>query len=778
MKSTSAFISLRKDAPRFEDSNFEIVENGSSIKAPNSFTLQNIITRQKFTIFCFQTVETIDKLESALKILAEMDHPVIHKVYGYMIETPEDTNIRQVKIVTQCVDCFPLRNLISGLHREKLIVNWSPTQKMNIIFGIASAMMYLQGNQFIMRNLSSTSIYIQNDFRPILTNFQLLKFENSTILIPNNKNVQHPVCVAPELLQKIPYTKRVDVFSYGTILYELLSTSFPSFSHSSICPNKLTKHQIAEKLVNGQRPIIPNVIPESYKKLITKCWSQDGSKRPSFKEIVRLLLQPEYLLPGVNIEEFQSYVNTVISHRFLQNPPYQKGQKRDLSQSITIRQNISEECIEHEEKMNQENQMPKNNISIKSGLDIIHNAPILMSPTDQRRSSEEISVDLTSEDDYEKSGIIPEYANASIISDLSELSWDNLTMCSEIEPYEKYELSSVFPFDTIEIEQSDKSIDIKAMSFDELSNYITPIKIAAESKEAGPREWLKYAIALKEINPVKSEEFYEKAATVGDEEALIHIAVKQWNKDKKIGRQLLEKIIENGNIKASLVLGYLLFIQNPSVQNLDAEKFLKIASDKENDKAQNMIGILLMNRGSYEEAVKHFIEASKRNNACSICNLATLYRDGKGIKADMNIAETLYKQASDLGNAVALNNYGWFLMNKSKKKSELNLAYELFKKSAELGNDSGQNNYGTMLEFGVGISPNYEEALINFQKAYDQGNTNAMINLGFMHLKGMGTEKSIQKANDFFKLAKDHGNLNGSKYYDHLRSHLATETYT
>ena len=44
-----------------------------------------------------------------------------------------------------------------------------------------------------------------------------------------------------------------------------------------------------EVLNNDMRPKIPKNTPDTYVRLMKKCWDRDPSKRPSFKEIIKEL---------------------------------------------------------------------------------------------------------------------------------------------------------------------------------------------------------------------------------------------------------------------------------------------------------------------------------------------------------------------------------------------------------------------------------------------------------------------------------------------------------
>lgn len=75
------------------------------------------------------------------------------------------------------------------------------------------------------------------------------------------------------------------------------------------------------KLLRGERPGFTVPIPNCYKNLITKCWSQNEKERPSFDEIVHWLEnEKEFITDSVDEDEFLDYVQFIKSQGKTFNP--------------------------------------------------------------------------------------------------------------------------------------------------------------------------------------------------------------------------------------------------------------------------------------------------------------------------------------------------------------------------------------------------------------------------------------------------------------------------
>jgi hypothetical protein len=110
---------------------------------------------------------------------------------------------------------------------------------------------------------------------------------------------------APECFDN-RHSQRRDVFSFGLILYELL-TGQPVIS------NKLTLNEIAFKVaVKHELPDIPKFVFRSARELITDCWAEEPNDRPSFNEIVDRLKEIKFkVMLNVNSWKLSAFIKEI-----------------------------------------------------------------------------------------------------------------------------------------------------------------------------------------------------------------------------------------------------------------------------------------------------------------------------------------------------------------------------------------------------------------------------------------------------------------------------------
>lgn len=84
---------------------------------------------------------------------------------------------------------------------------------------------------------------------------------------------------APEILREKGGNIQSDVYSFGIMLYEIAKVM--PFGVKYDTPFQVTQH--AERILTGWRPEIPPRWDMEWARLITTCWQEDASKRPTFK---------------------------------------------------------------------------------------------------------------------------------------------------------------------------------------------------------------------------------------------------------------------------------------------------------------------------------------------------------------------------------------------------------------------------------------------------------------------------------------------------------------
>lgn len=96
--------------------------------------------------------------------------------------------------------------------------------------------------------------------------------------------------MAPEMMQRQPINEKADIYSYGVLLWQILTRKRPFGQFSGIKTSQ-EKKAFCDHVSAGNRPEIPLSAPPILAKLINRCWTTDPQKRPNFQVVVETLEQ-------------------------------------------------------------------------------------------------------------------------------------------------------------------------------------------------------------------------------------------------------------------------------------------------------------------------------------------------------------------------------------------------------------------------------------------------------------------------------------------------------
>uniref|UniRef100_A0A672S1W6 Mitogen-activated protein kinase kinase kinase MLT-like n=1 Tax=Sinocyclocheilus grahami TaxID=75366 RepID=A0A672S1W6_SINGR len=99
--------------------------------------------------------------------------------------------------------------------------------------------------------------------------------------------------MAPEVIQSLPVSETCDTYSYGVVLWEMLTREVPfkGFEGLQVAWLVVEKHE---------RPTIPSSCPASFADLMRCCWIAEPKERPQFKQVLSTLetMKNDSRLPG------------------------------------------------------------------------------------------------------------------------------------------------------------------------------------------------------------------------------------------------------------------------------------------------------------------------------------------------------------------------------------------------------------------------------------------------------------------------------------------------
>ena len=213
----------------------------------------------------------IDKMVKEMKLLAEVRHPNLVQFIGAIFD--EQDNESPPTLVTELLDM----NLRQAYERNQL----DPGNRLSIFMDIALALDYLHQryDPIIHRDVSAPNVLLQR-----MPNHQW-KGKVSDLGSANFLQHAHTKgegCIlysAPEVIPRaynprgelIPQTTKIDVYSYGVLLCEVITSTFPS-----------------EKNYLGMLKEVEKDYPQ-FHDLIANCTQESPDHRPTMAQVLNML---------------------------------------------------------------------------------------------------------------------------------------------------------------------------------------------------------------------------------------------------------------------------------------------------------------------------------------------------------------------------------------------------------------------------------------------------------------------------------------------------------
>ncbi|CAF0726237.1 unnamed protein product [Rotaria sordida] len=220
--------------------------------------------------------------ETNIKHLKKLNHINVIKFRGVSIASPLFYIVMEYCAYGSLYDVLKRRREKSSCTKPTQILDWSKQ--------ISNGVNYLHSNKIVHRDLKSPNILIADNSILKISDFgtsKQLGTKQGKIMSFNGTSAW----MAPEVIRQEPCSEKVDVWSFGIVLWEILTCAVP---YHNIDPSA-----VMWGVGKGSLTLpIPSSAPEGFKLLMTMCWNQRPLNRPSFQQIIKHLTisEPEIIL--------------------------------------------------------------------------------------------------------------------------------------------------------------------------------------------------------------------------------------------------------------------------------------------------------------------------------------------------------------------------------------------------------------------------------------------------------------------------------------------------
>ncbi|XP_060637387.1 ephrin type-A receptor 5 isoform X4 [Anolis sagrei] len=221
-------------------------------------------------------------------IMGQFDHPNIIHLEGVV------TKSKPVMIVTEYMENGSLDTFLKKNDGQFTVI-----QLVGMLRGIASGMKYLSDMGYVHRDLAARNILINSNLVCKVSDFGLSRIlEDDPEAAYTTRGGKIPIrWTAPEAIAFRKFTSASDVWSYGIVMWEVVSYGERPYW-------EMTNQDVIKAVEEGYRLPSPMDCPATLYQLMLDCWQKERNSRPKFDEIVcmldKLIRNPSSLKTLVN----------------------------------------------------------------------------------------------------------------------------------------------------------------------------------------------------------------------------------------------------------------------------------------------------------------------------------------------------------------------------------------------------------------------------------------------------------------------------------------------
>ncbi|KAM5338325.1 ephrin type-A receptor 5 isoform 5-T5 [Glossophaga mutica] len=281
------------DPHTYEDPNQAVHEFAKEIEA-SCITIERVIGAGEFGEVCSGRLKLPGKRElpvaiKTLKvgytekqrrdflgeasIMGQFDHPNIIHLEGVV------TKSKPVMIVTEYMENGSLDTFLKKNDGQFTVI-----QIVGMLRGIAAGMKHLSDMGYVHRDLAARNILINSNLVCKVSDFGLSRvLEDDPEAAYTTRGGKIPIrWTAPEAIAFRKFTSASDVWSYGIVMWEVVSYGERPYW-------EMTNQDVIKAVEEGYRLPSPMDCPAALYQLMLDCWQKDRNSRPKFDEIVNML---------------------------------------------------------------------------------------------------------------------------------------------------------------------------------------------------------------------------------------------------------------------------------------------------------------------------------------------------------------------------------------------------------------------------------------------------------------------------------------------------------
>uniref|UniRef100_A0A4W5PDK0 LIM domain kinase 1 n=1 Tax=Hucho hucho TaxID=62062 RepID=A0A4W5PDK0_9TELE len=215
-----------------------------------------------------------------VKVMRCLEHPNVLKFIGVLYKD------KRLNFIAEYIKGGTLREII-----KKMDTNYPWNQRVSFAKDIAAGMSYLHSMNMIHRDLNSYNCLVRENNSVVVADFGLArlmvedKIQDKSLLQkkPDRRKrytvVGNPYWMAPEMIHGKSYDEKVDIFSFGIMLCEIIG-------RVNADPDYLPRaHDFGLNVTGFLEHFCPPDCPPAFFPMAALCCDLDAEKRPAFTKL-------------------------------------------------------------------------------------------------------------------------------------------------------------------------------------------------------------------------------------------------------------------------------------------------------------------------------------------------------------------------------------------------------------------------------------------------------------------------------------------------------------
>ena len=226
---------------------------------------------------------TIDEFLQSANLMKKLRHPILVHLHG-LCSTEEP-----VFIITEPIKHGSLLDILGGKGKSLGL-----PQLIRMAAQVAAGMAYLEENYIVHRDLRANNILVGEDLICKIANFELARITHKGVY---DGQIREKIAIkwtAPEALLHNRFSIKSDVWSFGIVLYEIITYGKPPYPG-------MTDAEVEQQIQQGYHMLPPMGCPDKLYDIMLNCWQVEPAKRTTFETLQQRLALLIYTVQSVTM---------------------------------------------------------------------------------------------------------------------------------------------------------------------------------------------------------------------------------------------------------------------------------------------------------------------------------------------------------------------------------------------------------------------------------------------------------------------------------------------